>query len=58
MYGLKFALTSSMALLVCITPAKAEQWRVVIQKDTDGTSYLADSDFGTDDLSQTRLRTY
>jgi hypothetical protein len=52
-YGVKFALISGVGLLVCITPAKAERWSVVIQKDADGTSYLADSDFQIDEASPT-----
>ncbi|MFN3621238.1 surface-adhesin E family protein, partial [Sphingorhabdus sp.] len=54
MHGVKFALISGVALFVCITPAKAERWSVVIQKDTDGTTYLANSDFPTDDSSPTK----
>ena len=50
----KIALTSGVALFVCGTPANAEQWWVVIQKNTDGSVYLADSDLNTDDLSQTK----
>ena len=53
-HGLKLALTSGVALFVCVAPAKAEQWWVVIQKDSDGSLYLADSNFSPDNLSQTK----
>lgn len=54
MHGLKIALTSGVALFVCTAPAKAEQWWVVIQKDSDGVVYLADSNFSPNNLSETK----
>ncbi|MFN3621178.1 surface-adhesin E family protein [Sphingorhabdus sp.] len=54
MHGLKMAIGIGVTLLMGISPAKAEQRWVVIQKDTDETVYLADSDQITDDLSETK----